>query len=665
MAANNQQSGGLAIKPMGAIAGAIAWLQQSGYQAPKDGIPSVNPANWPSALEPVRPLGPAGSEPLKIPYQLGQNLVYTPRADAQYSAAMLRALSQYPLARICIENVKDQMGRVPWVIQPKRLPGESKNEHQKRIKGDDISLKLSHFFEYPDGSSDWGTWVRQIIDDMLVIDAVSIVIRRTKGGKIGQCVYIPGDNITRYIDDNGFTPAPPYAAYAQLWEGIPRVNLSTDQLLYVPRNITIRNTYASQLYGFGPVEQLAEEIKIGAARLAYVLAYYAEGNIPNAIHIVPPEANPKQITESMKWMASELSGQLAKRRKWTFLQGYAPEGKDQVLFPPEPVLSDAFDDLHIRKLAFGLYTSAQRLQRTMNRASAEAGQNSAEEESLIPLVDWFSRAIANNIIQRRAGYVDYEMAFDPRQELDIQKNATVQTTLVGGGLRTPNEGRDAVGDDPSSDPGANELGIQTATGRVSIDVVDAQAVALANAAPPPGAKPAPKGKPAAPKKIAAGNLEKHSYGCVMARISQDSAAGKALKVMRDRIDPEHLRSHGLEEDPHVTVRYGFKGDAAPIREFLKGQGAFTIKLGQSFAFTPGEHSEGAAPICVKVESPELHQLNAAIAQHGDWKPADFDYSPHITLAYVAPITAAGYVGMDEADGIEHTVDQIAISGADE
>src|SRR5579859_6139285 len=93
---------GLNIRNLGQLAGAITARLNNAYQPPPNTIEGVDSRNWPSALQPVAPIGPKGAEPLAIQYMMGQNLAYTPRADAAYSAYMLKALSVYPLARICI-----------------------------------------------------------------------------------------------------------------------------------------------------------------------------------------------------------------------------------------------------------------------------------------------------------------------------------------------------------------------------------------------------------------------------------------------------------------------------------------------------------------------------------------------------------------------------------
>src|SRR5580698_10572636 len=141
------RSTGITIRNMGAIATALTRMQQSLYRAPKDQIRGVDPNNWPSALQPVKPIAPKGSEPLAFPFYMGQNLTYTPRPDATYSAVDLRNLSLYPLARICIENTKDQLCQLPWEIQLKAFPGERNADRKNRAKGDPNIAKLANFFE--------------------------------------------------------------------------------------------------------------------------------------------------------------------------------------------------------------------------------------------------------------------------------------------------------------------------------------------------------------------------------------------------------------------------------------------------------------------------------------------------------------------------------------
>lgn len=461
----------LQIRNLGGLAQAIT---NRLYQAPPNTIGNVNPNNFPTVAQPVTPMAPAGSNPLVNHFTYGQNLNYTPRPDAIYTAADLKTLSMYPLSRICIDNTKDALCQMEWKIELRQLPGETEADvsarRKRAAKGDENIVKISRFIERPNPESDWSEWIRQILEDMLVIDGASTFVARKKNNSIDSLWWTPGEYITRYLDDMGRTPQPPYPAYAQLWEGIPRVNLTTAQLIYKPRNIVPRvGILSSYLYGCSPTESVADELKVGISRLTYILAYYDEGSVGNMIHVAPPTITADKIEEATKVFNSQLAGQLGRRRQYTILQGFQTEGKkDQLEFPKEPVMADLFDDLHIRKIAFAFGTSPQRLQRAMNRSSAQASQQAAQEEGIRPWMDWVRRFV-NYIIQVKMGYTDYEINLTPYFESDVNKQAKIDQMDVHEGIRTRNEIRARRGDDPITDnPMANQLTTTTANGVVPL-----------------------------------------------------------------------------------------------------------------------------------------------------------------------------------------------------
>src|SRR6266403_6239849 len=462
---------GLVIRPVAQFVQGLTSL----YQRPPETIRGIDQDSWYSPLQPVRPLAPPGTEPRGFQTWAGQNLIFTPRADAEFSAADLKALATYPLARICIENVKDTVTRAPWEIQLRANPMESRKDVEQRAKDNkDDLIKLNRFFEYPDREHNWQEWLRPLLDDLLVIDAPSILIRKTFKGDIAELPVIRGEMITRYVDANGFTPMPPSPAYAQNWWGLPLVDLTTDQWVYKPRSIVPRNTLASQLYGQSVTEQMAPEIQIGIKRMQFVLAYYQEGSIPGVVQVVPRGTSPDRIEEAMEWMNSQLAGNLAKRNQWRLIQGFNEPGKpDQIIFSKEPLLAGIYDEKHIREIAFGYGTSPQRLMK-MIRTEGKSSSDAAEVEGTLPWVLWV-KGIIDFIIQRKMGMVDYEIAINPYAEPDPLKNAAALTMLVGKAVLTPNEARKRVGEELRPEPEADQLGVISGTGFIPVGVAPATA----------------------------------------------------------------------------------------------------------------------------------------------------------------------------------------------
>ncbi len=433
-------------------------------------------------------MAPPGSGVISWPIQWGQNVNYTPRYDSEYDSAQLRQLGKYIVARICIENNKDILTRMPWRIQLRALPGETAKDRVKRSKNDNTIKKLSRFFERPNWSQDWGEFLRPILDDMLVIDAASVFVGRyKKTGEIAELRWVEGSSITRLVDEHGWTPQPPNPAYQQLWEGYPRVDMTTDQLVYRPRNIVPRGTYSSYFYGYSPTEQIAKEIEIGVARLQFVLDFYTKGSIPGGMLFAPVNTPPEKIKEAQQFLDSDLAGNLARRRQLQILQGFQEEGgKENLHFPKEPDLTDSFDELHIRKICFAYGTSPQRLMRQMNRASASAVQESAEEEGTLPWLKWL-KGTMDYIIQVLMKQENYEFSFDPFVEMDKLKQAMADSEDIKIGLYTRNEKRIDRGDDPIDDPEADQLMVMTNQGLVPLDYTPPVA------GPTPQSSPVPRG----------------------------------------------------------------------------------------------------------------------------------------------------------------------------
>src|SRR6202041_243746 len=115
--------------------------------------------------------------------------------------------------------------------------------------GADVTPRVAadeQFFQKPDGTTRWKTWLRALLEDMFVIDAATLYCQRTRAGELCALQQLDGATIKRVIDDWGRTPQP-YAdadgavvfppAYQQVLKGLPAVNYAAHDIIYRPRNV--------------------------------------------------------------------------------------------------------------------------------------------------------------------------------------------------------------------------------------------------------------------------------------------------------------------------------------------------------------------------------------------------------------------------------------------
>jgi hypothetical protein len=210
----------------------------------------------------------------------GYNLTTKPRYDEPITFATLRALAEsYDPLHLVIERRKDQVCRLPWSIRVKH------DDHSKAIKRPKASelpketigriKEITQFFKKPDGELTFRSWLRALIEDLLVTDAPTLYCSRTRGGQLLGLWPVDGSTIKRVIDDWGRTPKPvefngdPFMwngelvtlenhqangfklmngfmyppAYQQILKGLPAVNYTTRDLYYRPNNLRPGRVY--------------------------------------------------------------------------------------------------------------------------------------------------------------------------------------------------------------------------------------------------------------------------------------------------------------------------------------------------------------------------------------------------------------------------------------
>lgn len=371
-------------------------------------------------------------------FPVGVNTQTRPRAYEAVSFAQLRSLADsYDLMRLVIERRKDQIEGLRWKITTKQSDDTDKED--SRVKA------VTQFLRSPDKVNRWGPWIRMLVEELLVTDALTIYPRKTNGGSLYSLDIMDGTTIKPLVDNAGRRPLPPLPAFQQYVKGQPMATYGADEIMYLPRN-----PRANRFYGYSPVEQVIMTVSIALRRQVHQLNYYTEGNIPEALIPVPESWTPKNIRDFQKlWDA--MNGELKDKRKAKFI----PNVKN-VIFTKEPNLKDQMDEWLGRIICFAFSYPPSALTAQVNRATAETAQQTGEDEGLVPLMQSVKNII-DDVIQAQFGWDDIEFGWETETTLDPETQATVDAADAESGIRTVDECRIARGLKPYGIKGQTDV----------------------------------------------------------------------------------------------------------------------------------------------------------------------------------------------------------------
>ncbi|MGH7044948.1 MAG: phage portal protein [Stellaceae bacterium] len=406
-------------------------------------------------FSPGYPLVPPERERVRVwDFPVGYNTIYTPRSYEPIGFYELRALAEnHDITRLAIETRKDQIEKLDWTIK-------SRNEKQPAPDAAERIAALTAFWRKPDGEQPFATWLRELLEDLLVLDAPALEIRRNRAGEIAALDTVDGATIKVLIDDTGRRPLPPAPAYEQIIHGRPWRLLTADQLLYLPRN-----KRPHKAYGFGPCEQILMTINIGLRRQLMQLQHFTDGNVPPGLLNAPDGWNAEQIRQFQEWFDSILAGNTGSRTRLI----WAPTGAKYQAFKEAPY-KDEFDEWLARIVCYAFSLPPTAFTPQVNRATAQSAQQTAIEEGLAPLSNWVKRLV-DGVIQDRMGHPDLEFVWSDARATDPKDQASILDILVKDGVYTLNEAREILGLPPLA--GGDQPLVQTSRGPVPLPAAPA------------------------------------------------------------------------------------------------------------------------------------------------------------------------------------------------
>jgi SPP1 gp7 family putative phage head morphogenesis protein len=390
------------------------------------------PESWFGPGQPLPPQAPESVRGRAYDFPVAANINFRPRGTEPVNFDKLKTLAKNPIVAMLLQRQKDLVSGIEWRIKPRTVINPDAAE-------DPFIATLTEFFHEPDKEHDWGQWISALLDQLMVLDAVSIYCRPTRGGGVYSCELLDGATIKPLLNELGRRPLPPDPAYQQVLKGLPAEDYTSDELIYFPQTYRV-----DRVYGYSRVEQAIDLVEQSIARLRSQLGYWTHGNLGDGY-----------FETAEGWTPDDV---VALEARWNQMMSGSVEGRRQTPFVPHGtvfhetkanLVDDKYDEWLIRLLCFPFGVAPQPFmkQTGLGHGSANTEKEASEEGGIAPLLQYVTRLV-NRIIRKHFGRADLEFSWVEDREFDPETAAKIDDIRLKNGSRFVNEVRDRNGEPP-------------------------------------------------------------------------------------------------------------------------------------------------------------------------------------------------------------------------
>ena len=609
-------------------------------------------------------------------------------------STLQRLADSYSICRAAIEYRKNQIRGIEWDIIP--TPDAQKAYQSQPAKLANFGkrrAKAVKFFSRPDPNfTSYATWISALMEEVLVFDAMSLLIRPVRGRGMGKgvlgsdldsLVLVNGPTIRPLLNLHGGTPRPPAPAYQQFLYGVPRSDIMTmitqadldeagltgaqerefrgDQMLYIPM---VPRTWTP--YGFPPVERALIPIYTGLQKQSFQYDWFSESTVP-AAYVIPGDTamTPNQLRE-LQDALNAIAGDPAWKQKIIVLP---PNSKIE----PQKLASaaDELDQWLATELtmAFGLTPLELGISPGRSHSSSSGAQNQmakmtqdrSEDTGVTPLLKYLAD-IFNLILVEVCGQTDMQFTFEGLQQEEDQDALTgILVQQFQNGFRTLDECRQELNLQPFGTPETSEPLIVSPTGVMPITVAVQNAV---NAAEQQQAATA---QTKTQTQIA---QEAHDVNMSTSQPSaavQDAQAQARTAQTRAQTESTRARTQMSQESHNVAMNTPPPPTAAEVaRESAAISAQTKANPGQAAAATANAEMASSKksapdPVILKRAEAEFSALARHLAKGRPVSTWDARFIPQSALADVAKGMAQGLASSDAVSAAKARVVLLAPS----
>lgn len=243
----------------------------------------------------------------------------------------------------------------------------------------------------------------QLIEDCLVLDALTFYKQKTVGGDLLRIVPIDGATIKLRVDENGLMPLPPEIAFEQWILGSKVSEMTTDEMSY-----NRMNPRTNSPYGLSPLESLIITVDSSLRAALYNSAYLSDNNIPMGFINVPPEWTPAQLKEYKEFFDAMVASPKDQAKIFPIPAG----AKYQPATKPKDFSFGEFYSYLDRKVAmlFDITPQELGLELQQYKENADSQEEIQMRKGLKPLAH-FIEDVFTQLLRDDMGYPDLALRF--------------------------------------------------------------------------------------------------------------------------------------------------------------------------------------------------------------------------------------------------------------
>lgn len=373
-----------------------------------------------------------------------------------------RSANSVHVVRICINVLKEKITKTKWVVQPI-------DQLKRKKAGDDSRIEeITEILKSPNTNGEtFRTLLDKILEDLLVLDSVSIEKTRYPDGKLAELYFVDSASIRPVFDEFGNMDVPiPLktkdkgtielpASYVQVLDNSQYGGPESGEIIaawpkrdFIYFHMHPQGSMDGFGYGLSPIEGVLSVVANLLNADNYNSTYFEEGSFPPIILQVVGQMNQRDLEAFREYMIQELTGNfhrpaiMAGKEKAEVLDLKGMSNRDMEFMEYFIILAK------LLCAAYGLSPQDIGLTDDVNRATADVMKDLSEGKGYGSILALLKEVINREILWSDFGYKDLEFEWVSPDSTEPDIASGIYDKALRNGTLTLNEVRQKIGETP-------------------------------------------------------------------------------------------------------------------------------------------------------------------------------------------------------------------------